>query len=563
MLTYSPALRGGGICRKRSSFRKFIETGNTMPVIVSNIRLPLESDDEEAAIAALHKLGLTNNNADKTYIVKVSPDLRHRANPALVYTVGIELRNAEAERRAVANAASHSVTLREHTVFSPVRGAEVMSGRPVIAGFGPAGMFAGLLLSHMGYRPIIIERGRDVDSRTADVAGFWRSGVLDTESNVQFGEGGAGTFSDGKLMTRINDPLCDMVLDQFVRHGAPESVKRVAKPHIGTDKLRLIVKSIREDIIDHGGEVRFCTKLCGIRAASGKLNAVKITSPGCGEELIETQALILAIGHSARDTFTMLADYGFLMVPKPFSVGVRIEHLQSDIDRALYGSLAGHPKLPRGEYQLSLREGGRAVYTFCMCPGGTVVAAASESGGVVTNGMSDSSRSGRNANSALAVSVDAFSTPLGGVDFQRSLERTAYGAGNGSYKAPFTTVGDFLGGGVSGHTGRVEPTYPAGVTQADLSKILPLYVTEMLKTGIRAFDKRLHGFADPDALLTGVETRTSSPVRIERDGNRMAVGFQGVYPAGEGAGYAGGIVSAAVDGLHTAAAVIERFAPGE
>ena len=532
-----------------------------MSVIVSNIRLPLEAGDAEAEASALKKLGLASFSVEKTYVVKVSPDLRHRGSPALVYTVGVELGDDRAESRLVQDIKSQSVTLREHAAFTPKLGNEPMKGRPVIAGFGPAGMFAGLIMSRMGYRPIILERGSDVDTRTADVARFWKEGRLDSESNVQFGEGGAGTFSDGKLVTRINDPLCDTVLEEFVRHGASENVKRLAKPHIGTDKLRLIVKSIREDIIAHGGEVCFNTKLDGILSSSGRLKAVEISSHDGSTGFVETQTLILAVGHSARDTFTMLGDSGFLLVPKPFSVGVRIEHLQSDIDRALYGSLAGHPRLPRGEYQLSLRQGGRAVYTFCMCPGGTVVAAASENGGVVTNGMSDSDRSGPNANAALAVSVDAFATPLGGVDFQRTLEKTAFTAGRGSYKAPFETVGDFLETGATARPGRVEPTYPVGVTQADLAAILPGYVSNMLRTGIRAFDKRIHGFASPDALLTGVETRTSSPVRIQRGEDRMAVGFDGVYPAGEGAGYAGGIVSAAVDGLRAAAAVIERFAP--
>jgi uncharacterized FAD-dependent dehydrogenase len=528
-----------------------------MAVIVNNIRMPLDAEGTQACEAALKLLKLSEGSACKTYIVKTSPDLRHRNSPSMVYSVGIELQNTKAEEAAVLSAASQSVTLRKSEVFAPQPGGGLLRGRPVIAGFGPAGMFAGLYLSKAGYRPLIIERGADVESRVSNVEEFWATGKLNTQSNVQFGEGGAGTFSDGKLVTRINDRLCETVLDEFVRHGAPESVKRLAKPHIGTDKLRLIVKSIRETILQNGGEIRFTTRLTGLEIKAGELRSVTLS----GGEKVQTGALILAIGHSARDTFEMLINAGVRLEPKPFSTGVRIEHLQEDIDRGLYGALAGHPRLPHGEYQLSLRQGGAAVYTFCMCPGGTVVAAASEKGGVVTNGMSNAARDGRNANSAVAVSIEAFASPLEGIAFQRKLEAAAYAAGGSNYKAPFQTVGAFCDGSNDSKIGRVLPTYSAGVTPARLDTLLPQNITDMLSTGLSAFDRKLTGFGARDALLTGVETRTSSPVRITRGESFEAVGIAGLYPAGEGAGYAGGIMSAAVDGLRVAGAIIEKFTP--
>lgn len=528
-----------------------------MAIIVSNIRLPLDAHEQDAFSQAAKMLKIKSSEIVRTYIVKVSPDLRHQNSPAFVYSVGIELVAAESEEKAVKAAASQYIKLRQSNLFHPNPGRESLRGRPVIVGFGPAGMFAGLLLSSAGYKPIILERGADVDSRVSDVEKFWSTGCLNTESNVQFGEGGAGTFSDGKLVTRINDPLCDTVLDAFVKHGAPESIKRVAKPHIGTDQLRLIVKSIRETILQNGGEIRFMTKLEGLTVRSGAIESVTLDD----HSTVETGAVILAVGHSARDTFAMLADAGVVLEPKPFSVGVRIEHLQKDIDHALYGSLAGHPRLPRGEYQLSLRQGREAVYTFCMCPGGTVVAAASENGRVVTNGMSESRRDGRNANAALAVSVEAFSTPFEGIHFQRMLEASAFTAAGANYKAPFQTVGAFLDGTSDFKTGLVLPTYPVGVTESRLDQILPDRIAGMLKTGLSAFDRKLSGFGSRDALLTGVETRTSSPVRIPRNEGYQVAGVDGLYPAGEGAGYAGGIVSAAVDGLRVAGALIERFAP--
>lgn len=525
-----------------------------MAILVRNIRVPLETDDTQAIRTALRTAKLPHSLCEQAYIVKCTPDLRHQ-QAHLVYTVGIDLPEAE-EDAAVRRASSPKVVQRKSASFAPKSGTEALRGRPVIVGFGPAGMFAGWLLAHSGYRPLILERGAPVEKRFEEVRRFWQTGILNPQSNVQFGEGGAGTFSDGKLTTRIGDPLCEQVLNLFLRFGAPASIARLAKPHIGTDHLKQIVRAIREDICSHGGTIRFETQLTGLHLRAGRLEGACMEA-----ETVETGALILAAGHSARDTFEMLLQNGVQMVSKPFSVGVRIEHLQEQIDRALYGKYIGHPHLPKGEYQLSFRQGKQAVYTFCMCPGGTVVAAASEQGGVVTNGMSNFQRNGRNANAALVASVDAFPAPLDGVAFQRRLEQAAFLAGGNGFRAPCQTVGGFLDGRMEIPDDTVQPSYPNGITPARLDTLLPPEITATLQTGLRAFDRRLKGFSAPQAVLTGVETRTSSPVRIPRGTEYTALGIDGLYPAGEGAGYAGGIMSAAVDGLRVASAIIERFAP--
>lgn len=530
-----------------------------MAIIMNNIRASLKENEDDVINKALSRIHKKRGDALKAYIMKSSVDARHRNSLCLVYSVGIELAGGEAE--AVAAAGDPNVRLREKTVYAPPCGSGPLRSRPVIVGFGPAGMFAGLLLAKNGYRPLIVERGAPVDDRVTAVDSFFCGGALDTRTNVQFGEGGAGTFSDGKLTTRIGDPRCETVIDEFIKNGAPESIKRMAKPHIGTDNLRLVVKNIRNKIISLGGEIRFNTALSGIGVKDGRVTSVFLD----GEKLA-ADVVLLAIGHSARDTFDMLLKTGVRLEPKPFSVGVRIEHLQSEIDKAMYGKLAGHPALPRGEYQLSFRQGERAVYTFCMCPGGSVVAAASEHGGVVTNGMSLYKRDGKNANSALVVSVspaDYGSGPLDGVRFQQHLETAAFSAGGSSYRAPCQSVGDFLADSGSFHMGRVEPTYPIGVTPYNLNALFPQYVTNMLRSGLLVFDKKLQGFAAKDAVMTGVETRTSSPVRITRQETFEATNVSGLYPAGEGAGYAGGIMSAAVDGLRTAEAIMARYAPLE
>lgn len=526
-------------------------------IIINGIRSPLEANENEIVDQALKLIKVTRGRVAGAYIIKRSVDARHR-EISLVYSVGVELDGGEAE--TVNAAASPQVRLRQERPYDPRTGSGSLHHRPVIAGFGPAGMFAGLLLAKMGYRPLILERGGDVDNRVREVEAFFAGGPLNPSTNVQFGEGGAGTFSDGKLTTRINDPRCDTILRTLYENGAPVEILRDAKPHIGTDLLRNVVKSVREKIISFGGEVKFNVKLDGIQTSGGKLTGVSAEGTG-----IPADVLILAIGHSARDVFEWLLECGVELVPKPFSVGARIEHPQSLIDRALYGRFAGSPVLPHGEYQLSLRRGGRAVYTFCMCPGGRVVAAASEPRGVVTNGMSFHSRGGENANAALVVSVgpeDFEHEPLGGVKFQRSLECAAFEAGGGNYHAPCQTVAAFLGEKNSLQAGTCTvPTYLPGTTEYPLEKLFPPYVVSMMKTGLNAFNARISGYADGGAVLTGVETRTSSPVRITRTDTFEATGFQGLYPAGEGAGYAGGIVSAAVDGLKVAEAVMARYAP--
>lgn len=528
-----------------------------MAIVVNNIRIRLGQDEDDAINLAFAKIKKRRDEAADAYIIKSSVDARHRNRLDIVCSVGIEL--FEGESAAVLEAKDKDVRLKERIEYSPKIGTGKLMSRPIIVGFGPAGMFAGLLLAKYGYHPLIIERGSSIDERVGAVSRFFGEGMFNEHTNVQFGEGGAGTFSDGKLTTRIGDPRCETVIDELIKNGAPEEVRKSAKPHIGTDNLRIVVKNIREKIIELGGEVRFNTTMTNIGVSGGKLRSVFID----GEE-VETGAAILALGHSARDTFKMLRQSEVKFLPKPFSVGVRIEHLQSEIDRALYGSFAGHPSLPPGEYQLSLRIGGRAVYTFCMCPGGVVVAAASENGGVVTNGMSFFKRDGKNANAALVVSVspeDFGQNPLDGMNFQQMLEKSAYSAGGGGFRAPCQTAGDFLGGGSSSHFGRVVPTYPIGTTPFALESIFPKYVSDMLKCGIRAFDKKISGFAASDSILTGVETRTSSPIRILRGENLESTSIENLYPAGEGAGYAGGIVSAAVDGLRCAEALMKKYAP--
>ena len=523
---------------------------------LTEVKLPLDHPESGIKTAILKRLGIGANELAGYSIFRRSYDARKPSAITLIYTLDVEVANEAALLKRLE--ADRHVTPTPDTCYKFVAKApKVLASRPVVIGTGPCGLFAGLILAQMGFRPVILERGKAVRERTKDTFGLWRKGQLNPESNVQFGEGGAGTFSDGKLYSQIKDPQHHgrKVLTEFVKAGAPPEILYVSKPHIGTFRLVTMVENMRASIQELGGEIRFQSRVDALDIDNGQVRCVTLA----GGEYIATSHVVLAVGHSARDTFQMLYDRGVYIEAKPFSIGLRIEHPQSLIDRARFGRNAGHPLLGAADYKLVHHCGnGRSVYSFCMCPGGTVVAAASEPGRVVTNGMSQYSRNERNANSGIVVGItpdDYPGHPLAGIAYQRHWEECAFKAGGGTYAAPVQLVGDFLAGRPSATLGSVLPSYTPGVHLTDLSSCLPDYATAALREALPAFDKQIKGFAMDDAVLTGVETRTSSPVRIKRNDDFQSLNTRGLFPAGEGAGYAGGILSAAVDGIKVAEAV--------
>lgn len=525
-----------------------------MKFIISNIKLSLDHDPKELEMAALKKLKIPGSQMKGYRVVKESIDARKKPDIYMVYSLLVE---TEGKTRIPSD---NDVRLVEETpeeVLTP--GNRKLNTRPIVIGTGPAGLFAGLVLAQNGYNPIVLERGEPVEKRNLTVERYWENGTLNPESNVQFGEGGAGTFSDGKLTTRINDRRCEKVLQEFYESGAHEEILYRAKPHIGTDVLKQVVVNMRERIRSYGGEVRFGAKVTNLKVKDGQISGVVVND----EEEIPAEVVVLAIGHSARDTFEALFQGGIHFTQKPFSIGVRIEHPQEVINAAQYGASASHPRLGAADYQLFYKTGERTAYSFCMCPGGLVVASASEPDTIVTNGMSEYARNRENANSAWVVSVEpgdfGGNHPLQGIQFQRNWERLAFEAGGRNNSAPVQRLEDFLEGRASKSLGTVKPSYTGSVTPADMNQCLPDFVTKSMRESISYFDRKLRGFGMKDAVLTGVETRTSSPVRIPRGDTLEAEGVAGLYPTGEGAGYAGGIVSAAVDGIRIAEQIVKTY----
>ncbi|BBB91426.1 MAG TPA: NAD(P)/FAD-dependent oxidoreductase [Methylomusa anaerophila] len=528
---------------------------------VTNFRIPLTDDTPIDKLAA-KRLKLPLAAIESVTIVRRALDARRKNNINFVYSLEVTVKMPEGQVLSRLSGDKDVVKAVPAASGAIETGTRPLTCQPVVIGAGPAGLLAAYILARHGYKPLLLERGRDVDRRTQDITAFWRTGRLDETSNVQFGEGGAGTFSDGKLTTRVSDPKLGQLLDLLVDWGAPPEIKYLHKPHIGTDKLRTIVKNIRTRIREMGGKVEFEARLTDVAIADGRLTGITVND----NRRIPCDVLFLGIGHSARDTYAMLYRRKVAMEAKPFAIGVRIEHPQELIDQAQYGPAAGHPKLGAADYALVYqdRSSGRAAYSFCMCPGGMVVAAASETGGVVTNGMSLYRRDTGIANSALVVNVtpaDFGTDILSGIEFQRHYERLAFAAGGGGYAAPVQTVGDFLAGKSGGTNYLVHPSYRPGTTAVNLHRCLPACVTGTLAGALPDFGRKIQGFAHPGAVLTGVETRTSAPVRILRGQDFISQNTQGLYPIGEGAGYAGGIMSAALDGMNAAIAFIKAYKP--
>ncbi|MEZ9505119.1 NAD(P)/FAD-dependent oxidoreductase [Vibrio sp. 10N.286.51.B11] len=524
---------------------------------LTEIKLPLDHEESAIQDAIEAKLGINSDQVLSFNIFKRGYDARKKSKILLIYTLDVLVEN-EVELLEQFISDPHVKVTPDMEYKFVAKAVENQTERPVVIGFGPCGLFAGLVLAQMGFNPIIVERGKEVRERTKDTFGFWRKRTLNTESNVQFGEGGAGTFSDGKLYSQVKDPkhYGRKVIEEFVAAGAPEEILYVSKPHIGTFKLVTMIEKMRASIIELGGEIRFSTRVDDVHMEDGQITGLTLSN---GEE-IKSRHVVLAVGHSARDTFEMLHDRGVYMEAKPFSVGFRIEHKQSMIDEARFGKNAGNPILGAADYKLVHHcKNGRTVYSFCMCPGGTVVAATSEEGRVVTNGMSQYSRAERNANSAIVVGIDPErdypGDALAGIRLQRELESGAYVLGGENYDAPAQKIGDFLKGRDPSAIGEVQPSFTPGIHLTDISKALPDFAIEAIREAIPAFEKKIKGFSTPDGLLTGVETRTSSPVCIKRGKDYQSINLKGFFPAGEGAGYAGGILSAGIDGIKAAEAL--------
>lgn len=529
-----------------------------MAIRINNIKVDLDSDIIVIKKEAAKKLKISLNSISDIRILKESIDARKK-EIRLCYHVEVACEN---EKKILKRVSSNDISQAKNDEnMSFNYGSEDLTKRPIIVGSGPAGMFCALVLAENGYKPILIEQGESARKRKEKIDFFYKTGILDVNSNVQFGEGGAGTFSDGKLTTRIKDPRCSFVLKNFVENGAPSEIIYSGKPHIGTDILINVVENIRNKIISLGGEVRFSSKLTSIVEKNGKLNSIKVNN-----EELEAKALVLAIGHSSRDTYEMILDKGLNLKQKAFAIGARVEHLQSLIDNNQYGEYSNHPKLKSAEYKLTYKSKstGRPCYSFCMCPGGVVVAASSEENRLVVNGMSEYKRDGENANSAIVVGVtpeDFKSThPLAGMEFQRHYESLAYNLGGGGYTAPVQLVEDFIKDRNSKSFKEVNPSYTRETVFKELKECLPNYVIDTMKEGLIEFNKKIRGFSE-SGILTGIETRTSAPVTIERNENLESSQIKGVYPAGEGAGYAGGIMSAAVDGIKVAEKIMEKYKP--